>query len=130
MALENRELAGEPTGIMSLSGIPIKEYIEEPDLPNNARKLATCMQHMDEGEFSALTGDWYMGGCEFPKDDEPQIVRFQHVCPGPGLIRECRLRIVQYDEHGKKIGGLADAFRDLKVALVTIRNEKKETRAK
>lgn len=128
MALEHRELSGEPDGMITLDGRRLEEYIEVPDLPTNPRKLAVCEQHYEEMRFAELTGDWIMGGCTFPEEDEAPIMRYQHVCPGPGLIRECRLRIDQFDEHGRKIGGFADSFEKLKETLVAIRRDRAENR--
>ncbi|MDB5182382.1 MAG: hypothetical protein JWO47_166 [Candidatus Saccharibacteria bacterium] len=117
MTIEALSPDRQPDGGIGLNGNPIKLFIEEQRFPNNRRQLAVCEQHLEDGPAAEYAGEWYMGGCMFPGEGEDQIIRAQFVCPGPGIMRNCRFRIDQYDAEGEKVGGFKDAWEKLKADL-------------
>ncbi|GEM_PF-4135108 len=78
--------------------------MEEPDLPKDDRKRVVCLQHLVDGAFSEVTGDFQMHGAKFPEDSDPDpVIRFQHVCNGRKLLGGCGLKIVQFDSQGAEV---------------------------
>lgn len=88
-----------PFGEMSLNDSPITHYMDEIDLPDGKAQEA-CKTHIESGAASELLGEFILAGCHFPAEGEEQMIRTAFVCPGPGIIKKCRLSLVQATAEG------------------------------
>ncbi len=96
----NREFP--PFGSMTLNGNEIIHHMDVLDFPDKP-KNETCIEHLEEGAASDLLDEFMLAGCHFPKPGEEQMIRTAFVCPGPSMLKKCRLKLVQADAEGKII---------------------------
>ena len=96
----NRDIP--PFAEFSLNGSPIIHYMDIVDLPEG-EKGEVCSQHIEEGVAAEMMSEFHIVGCHFPEKDEEQMIRTAFVCPGPSILKKCRLRLLQADAEGRVI---------------------------
>lgn len=94
----NREVP--PFAEMHFNGNPITHYMDIVDLPEGD-KGETCSQHINDGIAAEMMSEFHLFGCHFPEAGEEQMIRTAFVCPGPSILKKCRLRLIQADAVGK-----------------------------
>lgn len=84
-----------PFGEMTLNGREITHHMDVMDFPEEGKARDACMEHVADGRMSDMMGEFWITGCHFPKEDEPQVVRTAFICSGPSMLKKCRLRMLQ-----------------------------------
>ena len=88
-----------PFAEIILNGNSVTHYIDAPNF-SVVEKNNSCNQHLQESLASGVVSQFIAEGCHFPNPSEEQIIRTAFVCPGPSILRKCRLRIIQADAKG------------------------------
>lgn len=88
-----------PFAEITMNGNSLTHYIDTP-IFSVVEKDNSCHQHLQENLASGVISQFIMEGCHFPNPSEEQIIRTAFVCPGPSILKKCRLRIIQADAKG------------------------------
>lgn len=91
-----------PFGEMTVNDTSITHYMDVIDLPEEPRGQ-TCMEHLAEGRASDMLGEFIISGCHFPDSADEPMIRTAFVCPGPSILKKCRLKLLQADADGNVI---------------------------
>lgn len=102
MSAETSEPELEQISRIELNGRAMDVFEKEMELPSGPKKEQICEQHISQGLASELYSDFWMQGCDFPREgDDPRII-IQFTCKGVSALRKrCRLTLTQYDPNGK-----------------------------
>lgn len=91
-----------PYGRMNLNGQEITHHMDVMSFPKDKGR-DTCMEHLRDGRAGEMLDEFWMTGCHFPEEGEPQIVRTAIVCSGPSMFKKCRMRLLQARIDGEVI---------------------------
>jgi hypothetical protein len=89
-----------PYAEITIDGTAVLHFMDAIDLPEG-KKRQSCIQHIKDGLASEMLSNFDSLGCDLPKPDEEQIIRTAFICPGPSILKKCRLRLIQADAAGK-----------------------------
>lgn len=110
MTVEHSQMSIAPEGTAvrigtnTLNGQAMGTYVEPFDLPSDEAKRAVCEDHLERGLQGEMLDDFWMGGCDFAKSLEEEVVRVQFSCRGlSGVLKRCRLTLTQYDTAGNEL---------------------------
>ena len=104
MSAEQARPEVEQIGHIELNGRGMDVFTEETQLPCDPEKRKICESHIAEGRASELFDEFWMMGCDFPKEGEDPTINIRFACEGLSRFRKhCRLTLTQYVAEGKEL---------------------------